>query len=66
MCAHWRGGDVTKKNLQGIPPTGGIHDAKERGKNENMIGDVTEKSVHIGGGEYKCLKYCQFNFGKLN
>ena len=45
-----RGGDVTEKILQGIPPRSGIRDAKERGKDENMIGDMTEISVRIGGG----------------
>ena len=45
-----RGGDVRGKNLQGIPPRSGIRDAKDRGKDENMIGDATEKSVRIKGG----------------
>ena len=52
------GGDVTEKILQGIPPRSGIRDAKERGKDENMIGDATKKSVRIGGGG--------LNFPKLN
>ena len=50
-CAHWRGGDVTGIFLQGIPPRGGIRDAKERGEDNNIIGDVTKISVSIGGGE---------------
>ena len=55
---------MTKKILQGIPPTGGIRDAKERGKDENMIGDATEKSVRIGGGvEFTKIKLT--NFQKL-
>ena len=41
---------MTEKILQGIPPRSGIRDAKERGEDENMIGDATEKSVRIGGG----------------
>ena len=42
---------MTEKILQGIPPTVGICDAKDRGEDENMIGDATEKSVRIGGGD---------------
>ena len=49
-CAHWKEADVTEKILQGIPPRSGIRDATERGENDNMIGDATEKSVRIKGG----------------
>ena len=49
MCESERGGRDGKK-LQGIPPRSGIRDAKELGKDENMIGDATGKSVRIGGG----------------
>ena len=44
------GGGRDGKILQGIPPRSGIHDAKERGEDENIIGDATEKSVRIGEG----------------
>ena len=39
-----------EKKLQGIPPTGGIRDAKEWGEDDNIIGNVTEISVRIGEG----------------
>ena len=41
---------MTEKILQGIPPRSSIRDAKDRGKDENMIRDATKKSVRIGGG----------------
>ena len=44
--------------LQGIPPRSSIRDAKDRGKDENMIGDATKKSVRIGGGG---LNFPKFN-----
>ena len=47
--SHWRGGDVTEKILQGIPPRSGIRDAKERGEDENVIGDVTDVCASEGG-----------------
>ena len=37
------------KILQGIPPTSGIRDSKEREEDENMIGDTTEIIVRIKG-----------------
>ena len=43
-------GGEAEKNFQGIPPRSSIRDAKDRGKDENMIGDATKKSVRIGGG----------------
>ena len=48
MCTHRKGG-VKEKILQGIPPTSGIRDSKERGEDGNMIGDATEISVRIEG-----------------
>ena len=44
------GGGREGKNFARDTPTSGIRDAKERGEDENMIGDATEKSVRIGGG----------------
>ena len=56
MCAL-EGGDVTEKNLQGIPPRSGIRDATEQGGDENMIGDATKKVCASEGG---------LNYPKLN
>ena len=44
------GGGRDGKNFVGDTHTGGIRDAKERGEDDNMIGDAKEKSVRIGGG----------------
>ena len=49
-CSHWKGEGRDGKKFVRDTPTGGIRDAKERGEDENMIGDATEKSVRIGGG----------------
>ena len=36
--------------FQGIPPRSGVRDAKDRGKDENMIGDATKKVCASEGG----------------
>ena len=48
---------MKEKNLQGIPPRSGIRDAKDRGKDENMIGDATKKVCASEGG----LNFPKFN-----
>ena len=66
VCAL-EGGDVTENFLQGIPPRGVICDAKERGEEDNMIGNVTEKSVRIGGGvEFPKIKLTIFKYLYFN